>query len=217
MSGVAKVGSANQRYVVPNEFICGRLGLMIGLPVPPGVVVRTDQDDLAYVALRFGKKGELPPPVIAEHAAQDNPAMTAGVIAFDCWMSNTDRHSGNLAYSRQGVDFAVFDHSHALLGANPATGQAYLAGRKDRPVVSSCLGPHVTTAKFFSRWTQRIGALPDDLIEDIVSTVTCKGGLTNDEAEAVVDFLRYRQSRVLSMLKQSRAEMPKASDWEPEQ
>jgi hypothetical protein len=214
MSGVAKVGSANQRYVVPNEFICGRLGLMIGLPVPPGVVVRTDSNDLAYVALRFGKKGELPPPVIANDVVQDNPSMAAGVIAFDCWVYNTDRHPGNLAYSRNGVDLAVFDHSHALLGSSPANGQNHLAVNRDTPVVSACLAPWVTTTKYFQRWTHRIDAVPDDLIEDIVRTVTCEGGLTSDESNAVVDFLRSRKARVLSLLQQAEAQMPKATDWE---
>ena len=36
MTGIAKVAATNQPYVVANELICGRLGLMLGLPIPPG-------------------------------------------------------------------------------------------------------------------------------------------------------------------------------------
>src|SRR5690348_11554661 len=116
MSGVAKVAAPSQLYVVPNEFICGRLGLIMGLPVPPGVVVRADSGDLAYVALRFGQKGEKLPPVIPEHVVEDNPSVAAGVVAFDCWVGNRDRHTQNLAYSRAVRNMHIFDHSHALLG-----------------------------------------------------------------------------------------------------
>jgi hypothetical protein len=214
MSGVAKVGSPIQRYVVPNEFICGRMALMLGLPVPPGVVVRTDERELAYVSLRFGKRGENLPPVIAAHVVQDNPVIAAGIVALDCWLINTDRHRANLAYSREGSPLTIFDHGHALLGDDPTSGSKRLDEYREIPVISYCLGPFLTTAAHFRRWTERIAAIRDDLIEDVVSEVTCGGGLTPDEGSAVRTFLIDRKTRVSALLAQARDQLPKATDWE---
>lgn len=100
LSGIAKLNSASAPYAVANEFICGRLGLMVGLPVPPGVVVTADDGRLAYVSLRFGPKGQRPPPTIPEHLVEDKPSVAAGIIAFDCWIGNEDRHQENVAYVR---------------------------------------------------------------------------------------------------------------------
>lgn len=99
LSGVAKQNSDGAPYAVPHEFICGRLGLLIGLPVPPGVVITTQDGKLAYISLSFGPKGERPPPVNAQHIAEDRPYAAAGIVAFDCWIGNPDRHQENLAYA----------------------------------------------------------------------------------------------------------------------
>jgi hypothetical protein len=131
ISGVAKSNSGNAPYAVANEFICGRLGLMIGLPIPPGMVARTDDGNLAYISLRFGPKGELSPPVIPEHLVEDNPSIAAGINAFDCWIGNEDRHPGNVAYVRGQSQrpATVFDHSHALLGFERGGAVGRLRGR----------------------------------------------------------------------------------------
>jgi hypothetical protein len=64
LGGVAKTNTPSVPYAVANEYICGRLGLSIGLSIPPGVILHTDNGEPAYVCLHFGHKGEKPPPVI---------------------------------------------------------------------------------------------------------------------------------------------------------
>jgi hypothetical protein len=73
LGGVAKQNSEALPHVVANEFICGRLGLMLGLPVPPGTIVATDAGEPAYVSLRFGKQGERPPPAVLADVWDEEP------------------------------------------------------------------------------------------------------------------------------------------------
>ena len=213
MRGVVKVGdTGNFRYLVANEFICGRLALILGLPVPPGVIVRTKDDELAYVSLRFGTKDERAPPIIASHLVSDNPHVTAGIIAFDCWIANDDRHSRNIAYSRDHLPVQVFDHGHALLGAGPDAGIERLLRYADRPAVSDCLAPHATMSKPFDPWIERIVAIHTGLIEDTVRMVVSHGGLTEDESTEVCRFLKERKAQVMKLIRSAARELPKI-EW----
>lgn len=218
LSGVAKRNSDGAPYAVPNEFICGRLALLIGLPIPPGVVVTTDNGKLAYIALQFGPRGERPPPVNVQQLVEDNPHTAAGVIAFDCWVGNPDRHQENIAYVRgePKIPLTIFDHSHALLGNQVGIGIQQLNNTKDDPWVLGFLPQHVTSSKEFRDWASRISAIPEKLIRDICAMVVHEDGLTVDECAAVVDFLAHRKDRVLEKIGGAKGAMPNVGQWELE-
>lgn len=63
LDGVVKTRDANAVYTVANEYICGRLGSMVGLPTPPGTIARLNDGSWAYVMMRFGHRGIRLPPV----------------------------------------------------------------------------------------------------------------------------------------------------------
>ncbi len=216
LSGVAKRNSTKAPYAVPNEFICGRLGLLTGLPVPPGTVVTADDGKLAYVSLRFGPKEEPPPPLDPQEFVEDNPSTAAGVVAFDCWIGNPDRHEHNLAYVRgeSRVPVMVFDHSHALLGVQVGAAVHQLRTTIDEPLISGILRQHITSSTEFEYWANRIGAVSSELIRDICQTVVHPGGITADECTAVTKFLIYRKRRVLKMIRGSRVRLPNIRQWE---
>ena len=219
LSGVAKRNSTDAPYAVPNEFICGRLGLLIGLPVPPGAVVTTDDRKLAYVSLRFGSKGEPPPPLDPRKFVEDHPNTAAGVIAFDCWIGNPDRHQHNLAYVRgePKIPVTVFDHSHALLGVQAGAAVQRLRETIDDPLISGILRQHVTSSREFRGWASRIGALSNALIWDICRTVIHPDGISAEECTAAAEFLIHRKNRVLEKLRASKGRMPNVRQWEPEE
>lgn len=183
----------------------------------PGVVVESE-GALAYVSLRFGHKGERPPPVIAAHLIEDNPRMASGIITFDLWIANQDRHEGNLAYARGTQPLHVFDHGHALLGATAAgQGIAALQRLERQPTPSSCLTPAMRTSRHFSEWAERVLAIRDDVIDDLVAAMTQGTGqaaLTPDEGRATADFLKKRRVRIAEFLRTIRPLMPNVTDWE---
>lgn len=215
LSGVAKRNSTSAPYAVPNEFICGRLGLLIGLPVPPGAMVTTDDGKLAYVSLQFGPKGEPPPPVNPQEFVEDNPTIAAGVVAFDCWIGNPDRHQHNLAYIRgePKVPVTVFDHSHALLGVQVGAAVQQLRRTADDPLVSGILRQYITSSREFGYWANRIRAVSSELIRDICRTVIHEDGITADECTAAAEFLIHRKYRVLEQLRRSKGRMPNVQQW----
>jgi len=216
LSGVAKRNSPDAPYAVANEFVCARLGLLIGLPVPPGAVVSTDDGKLGYVSLRFGPKGEPPPPLNPQEFVEDNPSTTAGVIAFDCWIGNPDRHEHNLAYVRgePKIPVTVFDHSHALLGVQAGAAVQRLRNMVDNPLVSGILRQHITSSREFRDWSNRINAVSSELIRDICRTVIHVDGITADECIAIAEFLIHRKDRVLEMIRASKGRMPAVQQWE---
>ena len=216
LAGVAKRNSAHAPYAVPNEFICGRLGMLIGLPVPPGAVITADNGKLAYVSLRFGPKGEPPPPVDPQEFIEDNPSIAAGVVAFDHWIGNPDRHQHNLAYVRgePKIPVAVFDHSHALLGLQAGAAVQLLRETADDPLVSGILRQHITSSSEFGEWANRIGEVSNKLIREICRTVVHADGITAGECIAAAEFLIYRKDRVLEKLQASKERMPNVRRWD---
>ncbi len=216
LSGVAKRNSTSAPYAVPNEFICGRLGLLIGLPVPPGAVVTYGDDGkLAYVSLQFGPKGEPPPPIDPQEFVEDLPSIAAAVVAFDCWIANPDRHEHNLAYVRGEPKIAVtvFDHSHALLGVQAGAAVQRLRKTVDDPLVSGILRQHITSTREFRHWANRISAVSSELIRDICRMVIPPDGITADECTAAAEFLIHRKDRVLEQLRRSKGRMPNVQQW----
>ncbi|MDX6381609.1 MAG: hypothetical protein QOI57_2633 [Rubrobacteraceae bacterium] len=216
LSGVAKRNSADAPHAVANEFICARLGLLIGLPVPPGAVVTTGDGKLAYVSLRFGPKGEDPPPLSPKEFVEDNPSIAAGVIAFDCWIGNPDRHQHNLAYVRGDprIPVTVFDHSHALLGIQAGAAVQLLRRRLDDPVVSGILRQYITSSREFRDWASRIRAVSSELIRDICRTMNHPDGISAEECSAAAEFLIHRKDRVLEQIWASKGRVPNVQQWE---
>src|SRR5258707_6897182 len=143
LGGVAKLNPVGgSAYIVAAEYICARLALLIGLPVPPGIAIRTKDGQMGYISLRFGPKGERPPPVIAEHLVEDRPELAAALVAFDGWVANDDRHDQNIAYIRGKLPLVVYDHSHALVGK----GTAWLEQNLQAVVLSKLLPDRLTRA-----------------------------------------------------------------------
>jgi HipA-like kinase len=216
LSGVVKRNSKDAPYAVTNEFICGRLGLLIGLPVPPGAVVTTDDDGkLAYVSLRFGPKGGALPPLDPQKFVEDNPSIAAGVIAFDCWIANPDRHQHNLAYVRgePKIPVTVFDHSHALFGIQAGAAVQRLREMVCRPLVSGILRGHITSSTEFGYWADRIRAVCNELIRDICRTAIHAEGITEEECTVAAEFLIHRKEHILEMIRASKERMPNIKQW----
>ncbi len=221
LEGIAKLNSTADAgdqapYAVTNEFICGRLALIIGLPVPPGVIVTADDDKLAYVSLRFGPKGELPPPANIPHLVEDHPSIAAGVVAFDCWIGNQDRHDRNIAYQRGSAEHSVtvFDHSHALLGHQRGKAAELLRQQIGSPLIAGSVAPAITSSAGFVDWANRINTVSDGLIRELCRAVVHPDGIAPEERDAAEEFLIQRKGRILEMIQASKGVMSNVQQWE---
>lgn len=163
LKGFAKLNSPAGPLCVANEYICSHLAARIGLPVPPGAVIRTDTGDLAWTTLSFTATPL--PPIDPAIVAARVPALATEVVVFDILIANTDRHAGNLAFMSADRRLEVFDHSHALLGPGAAAGVAhYYAQANALAIGGHCLLPYIADPK-------HIGAAVDQIVADLTNPV----------------------------------------------
>lgn len=215
LGGVAKINAAEAPFIVANDFLGGRLAQFLGLPSPPGLIVVTDTGDLAYASVRFGRRGELPPPVVPRDVVSENLRFASGVIVFDCWISNTDRHEWNLAYSRENLEStAVFDHTRSLFGHRSyEAGRAYVQRMREVPVVEGCLPTVIESIEWFSHWEERIRLLPEASVRDTVNEATGHGALCAEDASLACDFLIWRKRNISVLIDKARDHFPRVGQW----
>ena len=201
IGGVAKANNADNPYRAANEYVAAELGRIIGLPAVPGVVVSNNELS-GFVSLRFGSKGEKPPPAIPELFAHEQPDLAAGLVVFDCWIGNTDRHEENFAYSVTNKRTHIFDHDRALLSA---MGLRRLELHRDEHGLDYHTVAHAleSGAKFAS-WVEAVSRVTQRTIELVVRELQEHGLLTEVERTALIDFLLHRRGRIAEMLQVAR-------------
>lgn len=211
-------------YCVPNELIAGELGRQIRLPIPPcGLLVdKAKPTQHWFGSLNFNLLGDSLPPVIAEDCYELIPFLVTGVLLFDIWIANGDRHERNLAMdtSTSTPRLSVFDHSHALFGVVERRGSARLKRLRDRIAIGESTNPSVnrhcfldvvTSAEHFGEWCDRIASVPDYAIRSIVEEAR-PGGLTALEFQTAVEFLTYRRTALSKIIRSNRDEFA-INDW----
>src|SRR5438128_655766 len=113
VAGVAKAANAGEPYAVASELICGYLARAVLLPIPPGFIIE-NAGVKHHVSLNFNLAGQALPPANAAAIVANHPSLAWGIVLFDVWVLNGDRHNGNIAYDQPSNRVQIFDHSHAL-------------------------------------------------------------------------------------------------------
>jgi len=133
------------------------------------------------------------------------PKTGAGILAFDAWIVNTDRHRKNLAFDKTTKRVQIFDHSHALYGAD---GQNLADHEHDigfeRP---HCLAPHLTSFGDVGVWCDLIRAIPRRYIYELLKAAV-DVGLPQNAVDATLDFLLRRRERLETLFMNHRADFP---------
>jgi hypothetical protein len=212
LDGVVKISHPLAPYTVANEYICGRLATSVGLPAPPGTIAKLDDGTLAYVMLRFGLRGDKPPPADAAEVVRRKPRLAAGVVVFDDWIINRDRHSANLAYVAE-AGLSIFDHGHALLGTTADGAEAHIAKYGAGSYFQGVLVPKIEDVSDLLRWANRLGAVPDELVEDICDTPYQLGSITRSEAKAAASILNERKRALWKHVDDGHLSFPAIKDW----
>jgi HipA-like protein len=214
VSGVAKAASATLPATVVNELICADLARAIRLPVPPSFLVYNSSGDPYHVSLNFHLAGEDLPPADAAAVVSEHPDLACGIVLFDAWICNKDRHPGNLAYDKVTKRATVFDHSHCFLANGGKVGLEGLTG--DLAIGKHCLAPYLIETSGFMSWRARIMAVPEFYIRDAVVQTVGIGPMTADIAGFAVDYLLDRRSHLASLVQANQGVFPniKGQQWE---
>lgn len=202
--GIAKRFKAGS-YTVANEYICGQLAQLLRLPAPPGMVLKAD-GEVFFVSAGFTGVGENLPPVEPAALCAADPRTATGIIVFDVWVVNRDRHCGNLAYRASTGQVHMYDHSHALFGANAGTGLETLMGASMTLAINGqigareCLLDHLLTKDHLPYWLDRVSNLDEAMVRDIFSEANADLGLSPKEATDGCDYLIERKRALANIV-----------------
>ncbi|HTV40104.1 MAG TPA: HipA family kinase [Candidatus Sulfotelmatobacter sp.] len=177
-------------YIVANEYICARLGSFLGLPIPPfALLQQKGGSGLWFGSIDYCLTGQTLPPIDPAECVKEFPDISTGIILFDTWVANADRHEGNMNMDKstgRPAQLNVFDHSHALFGSEDGKGidrlndlkdKFSIEGGKNEPKVVTpylgaaagqnrhCLLDALNTSDHFEKWHEKLDKLPDFFIQ----------------------------------------------------
>lgn len=205
VAGVAKSADATNPYAVANELICGYLARAILLPTPPGFLI--DHNGCPHhVSLNFNLAGQQLPPANAANIVLNHPELSWGIVLFDTWICNPDRHNQNISYDATSNKIQVFDHSHAF--CNQIDIQASLQAKEFELFIGGhCLAPMINSSSGFAKWLHRIVSVPDYYIQEVVESAVAIG-LPQSDVSFCQNFLIQRRNGLKSLISSRRTHFP---------
>ena len=215
-------------YRVPNEYICSRLGEFIGLPIPPCVITYNEilASPCIFSMLNFNVDKHELPPIEPRLFVKHMPRESSGILMFDIWIANSDRHDENLTVDdleRPSV-VQVFDHDQALFGGDKNKGCDRMSqlvlrlGITGGPVTGNnehCLLGVIDSAEYFAEWINAICRVPDAAIERLFRDVLQLKLINAEEHDAGVDFIKTRRGLLQSIIESHHADFPNITNWNP--
>lgn len=211
VSGIAKTNLAAEPHIIANELICARLGAALGLPIPPCFLV-SDGDTSWFVSMNFNLSGEPLPPVRPAEFVQELPELSAGLLLFDIWVLNPDRHAKNVQFDRFQKRANVFDHSRALM---PKDFEPRWFAELCRDGTAIDHGTHflrdeISDGTHLGKWSKRIAALPEFIIRDAVQGAV-GAGLDATDVDFFVGYLIERAGRLPEIVETNISQFPRLS------
>lgn len=208
LSGVAKGNANGMRFTVANEYICGQLGRAACLPVPPAALVEKNGEPY-HVSLDFNLSGQRLPPADCAALVQAHPDLACGVVLFDMWIVNPDRHNRNVAFDQTTNQVQLFDHSHAFLQL-PDPIQRLQAHQNALGIGGHCIANALTSLQGMQAWFSRLIAIPEYYIDHTLETATGVG-LDAQLVPAVKAFLLERRAHLLDLVNANQASFPRVA------
>jgi len=209
VAGIAKRACPAWPFAVVNELICSCLSRAIILPGPPGFIIANDNVP-HYVSMDFNLAGQQLPPVDPELLIELQPSFAAGVITFDIWVLNDDRHEENLSHFVSAQKVQAFDHAHCFFnGTNRNAAHQYLEDNRGALGINGhCLLPFFDRIDLMLDWINRIERVPDFYIDEVVKS-TVALGLPETEVGYCSEYLRHRRDALRGLITQNRASFPR--------
>ena len=183
------------------EYICAWLARLLGLRCAP-VQLTVWEGQIGCMSLWIDDPNVTPAPAIPTDLVMTHPDVAAGVLMFDQWIGNHDRHARNLVLSESGEPVLI-DHSQAFFGAFRDTQiqgifrEWQSKGINDR----HCLLRHVNgSASMFHPWFARLDHVTPAIYGLELELLVRDGYLTATQAGSLLDLLSYRRTRIQQLM-----------------
>ena len=219
------IGKTNEdhTYLMANEWIAANLAHFLRLPVPPFSLLRKRSRSTAMFASYSFEGDTTPSDVRPEECFREFPDLCTGILVFDVFIANCDRHCGNVKVDRPGHPRRIYiiDHDHALFYVLPGEGVERLRSLDGRLGITggSVTGQNrhifldvIDTTEHLGKWIDRVGDIRKWFIEDVCEAIVGIG-VRRREINEVKRFLIERTQSIGSLISQHRTEFPRISDW----
>lgn len=197
-----------------NEFVVARLGQLLSLPIVPFQIVPMSEKQLQLIPKKLSatyKPGnqfaslfignctglsKTPPHPAMKHI--HNHHALASIFAFDHWVYNADRTKSNILLERQsggGITVHMIDHGKCFPGGykwDAGTLQKRKPFKKDSIVHIWTIGL-LEHASVLTSAIERILALPEASIEQVIRDIPEDWNVTSRDREALIAFLNKRK------------------------
>lgn len=196
-----------------NEWIAAQLAVALGLPVLDHRLVA--MGGRLFFASAWMQKPTFSPALDAELFRRcQNRDRAYGVVVFDSWLINQDRHGNNLLvrHSRNGEHLLMLnDHSHLLVSPlGPTKAEDLLASLADPPgrfVRLPFIRDGITDPSQLRAALDQIEGLSDAEVQSAVNS-TPQELLSSAEQEIYADFLLQRRDCLREVLHNGSAAFP---------
>jgi len=145
----------------------------------------------------FNLSGQGLPPADSQAVINDLPELSLGIVMFDIWIGNRDRHEGNISYNRDTKTLHLYDHGQSLLWPDGIESVDKVNGSLG--IAEHCLADKLKLFDSRVMWYNRINALPDYFIRDTVRDAVSMG-LPRDNETDVANHLIERRSQLLGLI-----------------
>lgn len=207
IAAVAKCATNDSPLIVANELICNHLARAILLPCPPGFVIRKEEKPY-FVSLDFNLAGQSLPPVDAAKIIEKYEELAWGIILFDIWVVNPDRHKKNISFNTLSGKIQIYDHSHAFMGASKDPKQQIETNKDSLGIGRHCLAREVTCIDFAKKWADKIQAVPEFYIREVLASAK-EVNLPDEVENFCVDNLLKRRKNLLTLIENNKGTFPK--------
>lgn len=213
MYSVVKKCTTDVPYCVANEWICGELGRFLRLPIPPFCIIECGKPvEFWFASLDASTSGETLPPADFGRCASKLPSFATGMMLFDIFIMNPDRHQQNFSVDYKAIPAPkplLFDHGHALFGHVAGEGVKRLRTQQDTLGLDGSphgIMPVLTTDNFMGAWMKKITAIPNFFIQGVCNEAQ-KMGISKNEASVAASTLLFRRDNLLTILRQHKNDM----------
>lgn len=196
--GHIKIQEPAHPLMVANEFVCARLANALGILTPFGDVSTLPDNRLSWSSAVVQLPGGTPAPEEPDDLVAREPSLCAGILVFDVWVCNYDRHEKNvISHPRLGI--YVIDHDQALMGQT-TSGTSGLKGMKSRTSWHMFQDSNLNPGDLHS-WGVRVQQITKTAIRGIVTEADRRGLLNPGNPDDIEDFLLHRQQEIHRLVK----------------
>lgn len=205
----AKCFNPAKPWTLVSECLCADVASLLGLPIPARRILPFNGKD--WWGLEW--RGDATPYSNGMETNLIDYGVVLGMIAFDVWMCNRDRHAGNVLFQRpsEGIpkyNLCLIDHSHALIGdlVNlDALRQCIKKGNDPQPFVRvpRNLITGINDLNQYSEWLDKIENFDSNQFDGMIKIMPSEWIPDKGQLSELVQLVKDRTQNVRTLISQN--------------